>query len=383
MVHRVFLSFLLLGLATQQSRAQKISPSFMGEVHEDIDELSGLAMLPSGRLVQINDSGNPACVFFSDTTGSLTDIDCAAFLENKDWEALAYGKGYLFIGDFGNNNNNRTDQVIYRAGITEDYRMTDQGNIKFRFAEQQKTPASPTNRNFDVEAMIYDRDSIHIFTKNRTKPFSGYTYMYSMPAEPGSYVVSRKDSFKLGDSNKMQHWVTGASINTSGDIMVLLGYKRMWVFYDFPPGQYFSGYMSSLEFKSLSQKEAITFSADSILYIADERHPVFKGGRLYKLKLISEHFATRETEIELTSGNEFQNQIRVNLTGVSSLPILWEMYTVHGDRPLFGKISEPSENDSYTLDIDTSTLPPGGYVLSIIIDNQPRAYKLKKLLKNN
>ncbi|MDZ7846784.1 MAG: hypothetical protein U5L96_08430 [Owenweeksia sp.] len=98
---------------------QPIHPQVIGELHKDLGECSGLAALPSGHFAQINDSGNPPCIFFTDTSGKLIDLECLPFAKNRDWEDLAYGDGYLFVGDFGNNRNTRMDLKIYRLGINE------------------------------------------------------------------------------------------------------------------------------------------------------------------------------------------------------------------------------------------------------------------------
>lgn len=355
----------------------------IGELAIGIDESSGLALLSTGEFVQINDSGNPPCIFFTDSIGALLELDCPDFLKNKDWEDLAYGSGYLFIGDFGNNNNMRHQKTIHRVVINEDLKVKSAGSINFSYAEQSSFPPLESDMNYDVEAMFYDRDSLFLFTKNRTKPFTGYTYLYAMPAVPGTYELARIDSFRMGESGKHQNWVTGADINPSGNIMVLLGYNQLWLFYDFEKGKYFDGKVSALQFDAISQKESICFRGDSTVFISDERNPIIKGGRVYRLQLQAKYFKGNSGKmVRLISDEVFDNEIEVQISSEAKLPILWEIFTVNGDRPLFGKIdSAPQAGSSHVLLIDASSLPPGGYVLSIIVAERPHPYKLKKLIK--
>lgn len=362
---------------------QQVPTPLMGELHQGIDECSGIVQLPSGEFAVINDSGNPPCVFFFDSAGTLTAMDCPVFLENKDWEDLAFADSILYIGDFGNNQNRRRDLRIYRVKINDDMELDDLGSIEFSYGDQKSFPPSETDWNYDVEAMVHYNDSLYLFTKNRTSPYSGYVYLYRLPASPGEYVAYPIDSLQLGSIGKEQHWVTGAALNSMGDILVLLGYDQMWLCYDFPPGDFFGGAVRSLQFDALSQKEAVCFTGDSTLVIADERHPLLKGGRLYRVALLSKYFRRKPEQrpVKLLSSTEFQQSIELVVAGHVKLPILWEMYSTSGERVAFGKVDTPPEKEKdHLLSIDTGEIPPGGYVLSIIIDQRPYPFKLKKLL---
>jgi hypothetical protein len=361
---------------------QPLQMKVVGELQKGIDEASGIAILNSGTLAHINDGGHPPCVFFTDITGDILELDCPEFLHNHDWEALAYGADILFIGDIGNNRNLRRSMTIYRVGINSDLDLTDRGKISISFKEQRSFPPADSDRNYDVEAMIYHGGKLHLFTKNRTEPFDGYVYHYSFPAAAGEYVISRRDSFQTKTNGMLQNWVTGADLNPAGNILALVGYYKIWLFYDFPEDHFFSGQSAELLLNDESQKEAIAFTGDSTLLITDERSLIFSGGRIYEGKIEKKHFKTgQEIPVKLLSSAEIDSLIIAQINHGVELPVLWEIYGVKGDRVLFGKINE-SENTGtdYTLRINTSELPPGGYVLSIIVAGRPYAYKLKKLV---
>lgn len=362
---------------------QPMQLQVIGELQKGIDEASGLVILDENTLIHINDGGNPPCVFFTDSGGDITALDCPDFLKNYDWEALAFGEDILFIGDIGNNRNQRRSMTIYRVGVDDSLDLTDRGKIEISFKEQRTFPPHENDRNYDVEAMIYRKGKLHLFTKNRTQPFDGYVYHYSFPASAGEYNISRRDSFQTKTDGMLQNWVTGADLNPSGNILALIGYYKLWLFYDFPGDNFFAGRQSVLLLNDESQKEAIAFAGDSTLLITDERSLIFRGGRIYQGKLEKKHFAPEpETPVQLISSLEIDSLITAQIAHDVELPILWEIYGVKGDRVLFGKIDEPGESGmDYELSINTSTLPPGGYVLSIIVAGRPYAYKLKKLVK--
>ena len=364
---------------------QPMQLQVIGELQKGIDEASGLVVLPSGELVHINDGGNPPCVFFSDLTGKITSLDCPEFLHNQDWEALAYGDSILYIADIGNNRNKRKDLTIYRTAITKDHHLKDLGRIDIRYTEQNGFPPEEADMNYDVEALIYREGQLHLFTKNRTQPFDGKVYLYSFPAEAGEYVITRQDSFQTKTDGMLQNWVTGADLNPTGNILALQGYYKLWLFYDFPEDQFFKGRHVEVLLNDESQKEAVCFTTDSTLLITDERSLIFTGGRIYEGQISSKMLDYSELEMtEMLSPNEIDSIIEVKISHTANAPVLWEIFNVKGERVLFGKLNERNDpSQDWMLVINASDLPPGGYVLSIILDNRPYAYKLKKLLSES
>ncbi|MDZ7846785.1 MAG: hypothetical protein U5L96_08435 [Owenweeksia sp.] len=92
-----------------------------------------------------------------------------------------------------------------------EHSLWEAGEIDFSYAPQKSFPPEKAKRNFDLEAMVYANDSLFLFTKNRTQPFSGYTYLYAMPAKPGTYQLSPIDSISLGEGLRELYWVGGAA----------------------------------------------------------------------------------------------------------------------------------------------------------------------------
>ena len=354
---------------------QEVSLNKIGYVPEPVSECSGVAKLPSGNFAMINDSGNEPEVFIVDHSGKLLKTFYLPDVCNIDWEELAYDEGHLYIGDFGNNANERKDLAILKYAVSDSDELSRLEIIKFQYADQKEFPPGKRKMNYDLEAMIHTNDSIFIFTKNRTKPFDGYTYLYGMPDVAGSYTVERIDSFKTGVGEKDFWWIAGADLSPNGRRLVLLGYDKMWIFYDFKNSDFFGGKHEVLAFPSLSQKESVTFTNNFELIITDERNR-YGGGKIYHVVLDE----PKDFKVEV-GPKVFEDHIDIKLNRLANATLRYEVFDTKGKRILAGTF--PDNLTDYS--ISTQSFAPGGYVIHILLGEKPHAaYKLKKLyLKTN
>lgn len=350
---------------------QKMYLQTITELDAELGECSGVVALPDDRLLMINDSGNEPAIYFTDSTGNILNKQRLPFATNRDWEDLALSSSHLFVGDFGNNSNKRKDLLIYRVGMEGDS-LYDDGEIKFSYGTQHNFPPEEENMNYDLEAMIHFNDSIFLFSKNRTEPFTGYTYQYGMPAKPGQYELFPLDSFKTGEGLMESFWVGAAAISPSKDQLVLLGYDKLWLFRNFSGSRFLQGDAQTFHFKDLTQKESVDFLSEYKLAITDEGADFFGGGYLYYASLP----APDEPVVDVYP-KEFQDSLVVDIRNHQG-KVLWEIYTTDGERPLAGNFMAGEK--ATTEELKVADLPAGGYVINIIINGQPHAYKLKKLL---
>ena len=144
----------------------------IAEIDNDIDEASALEILKGSKLLwTIEDAGNKNYLYGLNLKGHIKKKIKITNAKNNDWEDLTSDNyGNIYIGDFGNNNGDRTDLEIYRF---EKSLVPSSGaanispqSITFAF-EDQVDFSSNSNTNFDCEAMVYFNDSLHLFTKNR------------------------------------------------------------------------------------------------------------------------------------------------------------------------------------------------------------------------
>ena len=285
-------NYILFVLITMSNWAvsQVVQVQMIADIKPILEESSGICFI-SPMLYTHNDSGGDASIFELDTLGNLMRTISVTNATNVDWEEVAKDDlGNLFIGDFGNNLNDRTDLKIYSIPNPNSF----SGNnipasiINFSYPDQYQFPPNPPKRNFDTEAMVVTNDSIFLFTKNRTSPFSGYCKLYKIPATPGNYVAQLVDSIQFCQTSQTDCWVTAASLSANKEHLVLLSGNKVWWFSCFTGTNFFKGKMKQIDLSNNSQKEGITFSNEHQLYITDEYVSVVNvGGNLYSIDLLN------------------------------------------------------------------------------------------------
>jgi hypothetical protein len=282
LIMRLLFIFCLLG-CFQQFSAQSINPRQTGTLPAELSESSGLALGQGNSFWTHNDSGNEPILYQIDSTGKMLR-QVRVRVPNIDWEDLAQDdNGNIYIADLGNNGNTRQNLGIYRISAASlaagDTVSVD--TINLRYAEQSSFPPRSSQLHFDVEALLWAGDSLHIFTKNRTNPFDGWVYHYMLPDQPGNYTVSRVDSFNTGGDFKEAYWIGAADVSKNGKRMILLSYDKMWVFSCYPGHSFLKGYGLEVGLFILTQKEGLVFKGDQRILLTDERFLV-TGGRMYE-----------------------------------------------------------------------------------------------------
>lgn len=257
-----------------------------------LESCSGLTSLNGGHTFWTHaDNNSPAELYEIDAQCNVLRTLKIIQANKRDWEEITTDfQGNLYLGDFGNNNNNRLDQRIYILRnvdqLTNDSIVPE--IIQFSYGNQTAFPPAPGLRNFDMEAMVWYDDSLHLFSKNRTDPFTGYTYQYSLPAQAGSYTLFPVDSFKTGNGPMLFFWITAAAVNLQTRELILLSHDRMWLFDQFQGSRFLQGKFREIILPSYTQKEAIFGGTDGSWFITDEYNGTIRlGGNLYHAKVES------------------------------------------------------------------------------------------------
>lgn len=252
-------------------------------VEDGLSEISGIEFDKAGNLWAINDSGNSTEIHQVDSTGHIIRSINIYNAKNIDWEDLTQDDfGHFFIGDFGNNDNERQDLTVYKIENPIDLREheTEAEIIRFKFRDQNLGKTNDSIKNFDLEAFIFYKGRLYLFTKNRTKPFDGFTNLYRMEDYASNQKAEQVSRFKTCKAGKYQCWITGAAISPNRKKLALLGSNKIWLFQNWKNDDFFSGDLTEIDLGLITQKEAITFFNDSLLVIADEKfHGI--GGNLY------------------------------------------------------------------------------------------------------
>ncbi len=188
-----------------------ISEDHIVQLPAKTKETSGLAQY-KGYIYTHNDSGGDAAIYkINMKTGKLVEEIPLDGITNNDWEALTISGDYLFIGEFGNNNGNRTNLKIYKVNLANKAPIEV---INFSYAEQSNFEKARYQHNFDCEALCTFGDSLWLFTKNWNDKQSR---LYVLPQTAGTYkVVTRKQI-------KVDGLITGADYKDG--LLVLCGYN--------------------------------------------------------------------------------------------------------------------------------------------------------------
>lgn len=278
----VLLISLNLQLSCQSNLSNKID--VIADMPKLLKESSGIENIEgSANFWLINDAGNSNDLFEIDDIGNIVRVVEVKNTKNKDWEDLATdGKNEIFIGDFGNNENDRQNLRIYSVSVNEIIdNVVEAEKVSFHFEDQFKFPPKKKHRNFDVEAFVYMNGYFYLFTKNRSSHFNGVTKLYKIPNIKGKHAAKLIGEFITCNDSKTC-LVTGAALSKNNKKLVLLTHNKLFEFTNFIKDDFFNGDVKEINLNHNSQKEAICFK-DDLLFVTDEFSKNI-GGNLYKIK---------------------------------------------------------------------------------------------------
>ncbi|WP_294300123.1 hypothetical protein [uncultured Chryseobacterium sp.] len=252
-----------------------------------LKEVSGMALSPDKKtLWTIEDQGNKNVVYGLNLQGKLVADVLVENAENHDWEDItADARGNLYIGDFGNNDNDRQNLSILKIDLKNaDQKSTRMiQETKFHYEGQTEFPPKKSNLLYDCEAFIEMDGNFYLFTKNRSKGFDGTFLVFKVPNQPGDFQAQLVGKLKLkgGYSDAA---ITSAAVNSTKNQIVLLNHKNIRVLTGFSPDDFSKAKIRTVSLNHNSQKEAVVFFDDHTLMIADEKDKK-TGGNVYRFNL--------------------------------------------------------------------------------------------------
>lgn len=369
--------FVMIGFC---ANAQTINPRLIHSLPSALTESSGVTAQNANSVWSHNDATNNNELYQFDTLGNLLRTLVITNAVNTDWEEVCRDdNGDFYIGDFGNNLNDRTDLKILMVpnpSIIIGDSVAAQV-INFSYPDQFAFPPHDSLKNFDMEAMFWFNDSLYLFSKNRTVPYNGYTKMYKLPALPGNYVAQLTDSFFTGNGNLINNSITSATISTSGDKMLLISNTKGWLFNGFTGNDFFSGNVFAFTFGGItSQKEGSTFINSNEVYFTDEK--VFStGGNLYGYDFStvvgSENLSQTMNEFKVSpnpTGNTLRISFKFPFTRISALKIL----NNKGEEVF--QLGNIDMNDAFFYEVNSKSFLNGVYFVQLFTS---KGYFLKRL----
>ena len=279
--------FLIVFLIACQQKEESLVTIF--DLPKKLKEVSGMVYAPESNLFwTIEDRGNKNAIHGIDSNGEITSTVAIENTQNIDWEDITKdNEGNVYIGDFGNNDNDRKDLSIYK--IDKNGLNSESGSpaykISFAYPEQKEFPPKKSEMFYDVEGFFEFKNNFYLFTKNRSKGFDGTAHLYKVPNAAGFHQAVLLGKFQTC-GNADQCAITSAAISPDESKVIVLTHDKILMFENFTGDDFLNGSQTTLELNHFSQKEAICFSDNDTVFIADERTKK-TGGKVYQVSLKS------------------------------------------------------------------------------------------------
>jgi hypothetical protein len=257
-------------------------------VDPKLKEISGIEFDKYKRMWAINDGGDGPKLYMLNKDGSIAREVTVSNAKNVDWEDMTQNRfGHFFLGDFGNNDNDRRWLTIYKIENPIDIKTdtTTAEIIKFTYPQMQEGEIKPQDKNYDLEAFVEYKRHLYLFTKNRTKPFDGITKLYKVGDHAANFDAELIGEFKTCTTLEKLCWITSAAMSPDRTKLVLLDSTSVWLFENFEGDNFFNGDISRIDLGVVTQKEAVTFYDDNTLVFTDEEFQGLVGGNIYEVKL--------------------------------------------------------------------------------------------------
>jgi len=245
--------------------------SFIEKTHlpRCLNESSGLIVL-NDTLYSHNDSGGLPYLYRFSKSGLLYDSVKVNNAKNIDWEDISTDKyGNMYVGDFGNNYNERRDLCIYKIDTVKNVRK-----INFSYSNQTEFPPQKRkNKNFDCEAMLPFQNHLVLFSKAKT---SKKEMLYLLNPNENSQILTPWFHFKLHER------VTSATV-ISENVIAILSYGKL-IICTLPDEENPEPKIKIIYCKKLPlvrQSEAVTYNSGT-LYISNEQGDLFR----FKVELL-------------------------------------------------------------------------------------------------
>lgn len=201
--------------------------------HPELNESSGV--IPSrtqpGILWSFDDSGGPARIFATDTTGADFGSFPVRGAGNVDWEAISSGRcaasDCLYIADTGDNSEVRGLVDLYR--LPEPAVRTRPGTSR-AMPKVERLQVRYPDRPRDVEAMFVDREGdVHLISKGRTDAFVHYRIPASAWGKR-SVVAEVLGTLPIDRGGSLGQMVTDAAISPDGRRVAVRTYQEVFLF---------------------------------------------------------------------------------------------------------------------------------------------------------
>ncbi len=361
--------------------AQAIEPEVMCELPVELKENSGMVVLNDSLLLMHNDSGNEPCIYVINDQCHIVHKSCLLGAKNIDWEDMTRDtKGFIYLADLGNNNNQRSSGTIYKASISSILKLDTVIPEKITITYNDSFPPKGQRLMYDIESLYWHNDSLFFFSKNRREPFDGVSWVFGVTdAGNKQHNVMPIDSIIIKGTHRYSSWITSADYDPASNVLLLMGQDQFTAIVHNEKTKPYHGKQTTFTLPFLSQKESVSFG-NAFVFLSDESFKGLPGKQLYRFpkKQLFEalgldfHLLPINYRTSLDT-NRVSDSIRVSFTLPYEADIACEIFDTEGVRVKVVKASMYARGYN-TLMIDVTPLRPSPYVINIIIDGQPNAH---------
>lgn len=201
--------------------------------NQSINESSGLvaSRTTPGAYWTHNDSGDGPFIYAFDSTGETLGVFKVTGAQARDWEDMSAGPGpqpnksYLYVGDIGDNNEKRSEVVVYRF-LEPDLKPSDKNSTKTNPRATERAEAIrlvyPDGKHDAETLMVHPQTgNIYIMTKVAFK--NPVVYEATAPLKSNDVITMTR----IGEVRVPSLFggaITGGSVSPDGRRVALCDY---------------------------------------------------------------------------------------------------------------------------------------------------------------
>lgn len=260
---------LWFGCAAQSKAKPTQGPSVaFQQADSTLNEVSGIEVVRSQPALwwMHNDSGDSPRVFAVNKQGKIALTVNLVGGSALDWEDMAAQKGWVYMGDIGDNLEFRPHVQIYRFKSPTIAANSLNQKLNLPASQWEMTSVSYPDGSHNCESLAVTPDGRMLFVTKEESGTSGF-YVWDKPWKGGTNgKLTKIGTWTFGPSNKRQSLATGADFSSNGRKLVVTTYTDV---YEFPLKKAFD--FSSLKFSPQKQALPDQKQCEAVCYSLDGR----------------------------------------------------------------------------------------------------------------